>query len=237
MITTTTTDADGNAVRQDFAWSFSAIRNFETCAHRYQQVDLLKNFSEPPSRELREGLEVHTAMAKRLTHATPLPVTMPYEHWIQYALKDRTPTMDIQAEQKLAITADFQPCTYFDKTKPVYLRTVADVLKVDGESAHILDWKTGKVKPELDQLLLAGLCVLVHYPQVMNITGELIWLGFNTKTTMECGVDDLLEFWNDKMQPRVEKFQRARSNNIYPKKPSGLCRRWCMVTTCEHCGQ
>jgi hypothetical protein len=234
MITTVTTDAAGNTVQPEYAWSFSAIRNFETCAHRYEQVDLLKNFSEPPSPELREGLAVHNALAKRIEEGTPLPVTMPYEHWVDYALKGNGL---VQVEQKLAVTKDFLPCKYFDKQKAPYLRSVADVLRVDGSWAHIIDWKTGKVKPETDQLLLVGLCVMAHYPRVLTITGELVWLAANTKTTLDCTVDDLVEFWGGNMSPRVEKLIQARRTNNFPKKPSGLCRRHCMVTSCEHCGQ
>src|SRR5262245_8128802 len=122
----TTTDAAGNVVQQEFAWSFSAIRNFETCPHRHQQIDILKNFKEPDSQELKEGFYVHDKLAKRINHSTPLPPNVPYEHWARYAID--APGW-VGAEQKLAITKDFKPCEYFDKLRKPWLRTVADVLR------------------------------------------------------------------------------------------------------------
>ena len=81
MIITKTTDAAGNTVRQDFAWSYSHIKNFETCPYRYQQIDLLKNYKEEQSQELKDGFYVHDCMAKRINAKVPLPPHVPYEHW------------------------------------------------------------------------------------------------------------------------------------------------------------
>ena len=234
MIRTTTTDADGNAVRQDFAWSYSHIKNFETCPFRYQQIDLLKNYKEEKSQELKDGDYIHNCMAERINKGTPLPLNAPYESWARYALEGEGKT---RAEFQLAMTKHFKPCEYFDKIKKVWLRTKIDTLRVWDKNCHIIDWKTGKVKPDTEQLLLAGTCVMVHYPQVYNITAELVWLGFNTKTKLECTVDDIIDFWGDKMFDKVKKLQDARNEEYFPKKPSGLCKRWCVVTECEHCGQ
>jgi hypothetical protein len=230
----TTTDATGQIVRQDFPWSYSHIKNFETCPHRYNQIDLLNAVREPESQELKEGFYVHTQLAKRISNGIPLPPTVPYEHWAKYALEGGGV---VKAEQKLAITKEFAPCDYFDKIKKVWLRTVADVLRVDDQDCHIIDWKTGKVKPDPDQLMLIGLCALVHYPKVYNFQGDLVWLGHNTKTTAYFTADDVAKFWVNKMAVKVEELQNARNSDIFPKKPSGLCRMWCPVKSCEHCGQ
>jgi len=234
MITTTTTGPDGRVVAKPFSWSYSRIKNFETCPRRYNEIDNLKNFNEPKSQELADGFVVHDAMAKRITQAIPLPPTMPYEHWIHYAIGDGGL---ISAETKLAITAGFKPCTYFDKIRPVWLRTVADVLVLKGDLAHIIDWKTGKVKPDPEQLLLIATCVMVHHPEIYRIRAELVWLGHNTKTNLECTVDDIVKFWGDTMFEKVRKLEQAHDTNSFPPKTSGLCRAWCVVTSCEHCGR
>ena len=235
MIITKTTDADGNIVRDPFSWSFSKLRNFETCPRQYNEIEVLKNFQKEESTELREGFAVHKALANRLKNGVPLPPTMPYETWANYVLDKDTPYV---VEEKLAITEKFKSCSYFDKQKPVWLRTVADVLLVGNTRAHIIDWKTGKIKPEMDQLMLIATCTMVHYPKVFDITAELVWLGFNTKTTMECTVKDIAEFWNDgPIFERVDKLQAAHETGIFPPKKSGLCRNHCAVTSCEFNGQ
>jgi hypothetical protein len=236
-LTAVTTDPSGRVIRPPFSWSYSRIKNFDTCPHRYNQIDVLKVVKEEQSSELRDGFAVHDALAKRIDHAKPLPPSMPYEHWVDYVMfgVDRT-RMVFGAERKLAITDQFKPCEYYDKHLPVWLRVVADVLLIHDDRAHIVDWKTGKVKPDLEQLLLIATCVMVHYPQVMRIKAELVWLGANTKTEMNCTADDIAEFWPD-MLKRVEELRRAHETKIFPTKRSGLCRAYCPVVTCEHCGQ
>lgn len=251
MITIQTTTFGGKPVAKPFSWSFSAIKNYETCPYRYQQIDLLKNVKEPESQELKDGFAVHAAMSKRIDHAQPLPPSMArYEKWVDKVMEgvDRT-KMVFGTERKLAITAAMQPCDYFDKIKPVWLRTVADVLRVEGDYAHIVDWKTGKVKPEPDQLLLIATCVMVHYPQVRRFHSQLVWMVYDEVTTMTFNHTDLEDFWTKteldddgnvvkaSMVDRVEALRRARETNDFPPKQSGLCRRWCPVTKCEYCGR
>jgi hypothetical protein len=234
MTNVVTVDFAGNRIQEDFSWSYSRLRNFETCPRRYHQVDLLKNFQEEDSDERRDGFVIHAALAKRITQGAPLPDHMPYEKWVEYVFQGKGLP---KAEKRLAITKDFKPCDYFDKVKPVWLRTVADVLRIDGVHAHIVDWKTGKVKPDPEQLMLIATCVMVHYPQVFDITAELIWLGHNTKTVMICTVDDVVNFWPSTMSNKVYRFQRAHEENDFRPRKSGLCLRHCPVNTCEHYGQ
>ena len=49
-----------------FSWSFSKLQASETCAYRYQQVDLLKNYRDEDRTALEWGDEVHKAFAKSL---------------------------------------------------------------------------------------------------------------------------------------------------------------------------
>jgi len=215
-----------------FAWSYSRLRNFERCARRYHEVDILKNFKEE-SEQLQEGLDVHQALAKRIAQGAALPERMPYEHWIDYVSKG---TGVPKAEKKLAITRDFRPCDFF--AKDTWLRAVADVLRIDGQHAHIVDWKTGKVKPDLDQLIILATCVMVHYPRVHYVTAELVWLKENTQTTRQWAMPDLVEVWRKTLRDRVNTLGQAHEEKNFPPNPSsGLCMRWCPVTSCEHCGQ
>jgi hypothetical protein len=224
-----------NILRRPFSLSYSRIKNYETCPRRYNEIDVLKNFKEEKTRELTDGFLVHDAMADRITSGTPLPPGMPFEKWIDYVYDHG---ISPRAETRLAITPDFMPCDYFDRVKPVWLRTVADVLNIDGNKAHIVDWKTGKVKPDLDQLMLIGTCVMVHYPEVFHLKADLVWLAHDTQTTREFTVDDIARFWiGDGMFAKVQALQEAHDKNHFPPRTSGLCKRYCVVTTCEHCGE
>jgi hypothetical protein len=219
---------------QDFSWSYSRVKNFETCPRRYNEIDVLKRFKEEKTRELQDGFLVHDAMSRRIEKGVPLPPNMPFEKWAAYAMEGGG---KISTEAKLAITKHFQPCEYFDKVKPVWLRTVADVLRIDGDFCHVIDWKTGKVKPDLEQLILIGTCVMAHHPQVFRIKAELVWLAYDTPTIENFTTDDIVKYWGDTMFDKVEKLRLAHNNNDFPPTRSGLCKRHCVVTTCEHCGQ
>lgn len=217
-----------------FSWSFSRIKNYETCPRRYHEIDVLKNFKEAKSKELQDGFLVHDAMAKRIADGITLPSNMPFEKWALYAMQGPG---TVGVEEEIAITSEFKPCAYFDKILPVWLRAKIDVLKISGRDAHIIDWKTGQVKPDMTQLMLAALCVMVHYPKVFNIKAELVWLGYNTSTLKEFTVDELVEWWVNQMAKRVKGLKEAHEHNSFPPHQSGLCKRWCVVASCEHCGQ
>ena len=56
-----------------FAWSWSKLKNFETCAHRYAEVDLRKSTEEVKSQELARGDALHAAMYSRVASEKAAP--------------------------------------------------------------------------------------------------------------------------------------------------------------------
>jgi hypothetical protein len=160
-----------------------------------------------------------------------------YEPWVDWVLTnaDRTTTL-VRTEQQLAVTDKLEPCEYFDKRVDPWLRVVADVLKVRGDLARIVDWKTGKVKNDSEQLELSASVVFSHFPEVQRVMTNFVWLQENFKTDLVIERSDQKFFWA-RMLPQVDEMKLARVTGNFPAKPSGLCIRHCPVTGCPYHGK
>jgi len=214
-----------------FAWSYSKLKNFEACPKKHYHVDILKDCREDESEQLTYGNELHKAIAERIDKKKPLP--LPYTFMEDWAKKVENGPGILLVEQKLAITKDFKKTGYFDRD--VWFRGVADVLRVAGKVALVLDWKTGKIVEDSVQLALTAQCIFSHYPEVMKVRSEFIWLKEEATTRGDFSRDDMTGLWAG-LYPRVESMVVAANTTTYPAKPGGLCRRYCPVTKCPHHG-
>lgn len=232
MSTLVTTRRDGSPVKKKFAWSYSKIKNYDTCPKRYYHVDVAKDVKEEESEALMWGNEVHKALADRLSQGTALPGGMKiYEPWCERIL---TGEGNILVEQKLAITEDFGPTKYF--APDVWFRAIGDVIKIAGPVALIADWKTGKIIEDSQQLALAAACVFAHYPEVKRVRSEFIWLKEDATTRADYSRDDMPDMWRG-LWPRIEALKQAHETLSFPAKPGFLCKRYCPVRSCPHHGE
>ena len=217
---------------KSFVWSYSKIKNNETCGKRHLNIDILKKFSEGPNPDLSWGEKVHNALAKRIGSGTPLPEGMGnYEEWALRVLEGDN--VKIFTELKFGITEDFNPCGFFDKK--VWYRGIADVLKFREQVGLVIDWKTGKIKEDGIQLALMAVCVFIHYPQIQKIRSEFVWLneGPNITSREDFSREDIPKIWAAVL-PRVNQLKDAYARGFFPPNPGGLCRNYCPVKDCEY---
>lgn len=214
-----------------FAWSYSRLKNFETCPRRHQQIDLLKNYKDE-SEQLDWGDRVHKAAAARLgSNRVALPEEMSVlAPWIG---KIEAAGGKILVEQKIAITRDMKPCGYFDRG--VWFRTVADVIQIDGEVAGTYDWKTGKILEDSVQLALVSACIFVHHPNIQKIQAVFVWLKEDATTVETFKRRDIPAIWEG-LESRIAELKRAYDTGNFPPNHNKLCRKYCPVTTCEFHG-
>jgi hypothetical protein len=216
-----------------FSWSYSRLKNFEACPKKHYEVDLQKSFKEEDSDALLWGNHVHKAMDLRCGEKRiPLPATMAdYEKWV-------APVVDtpgtILVEQQLSISKDFAACGYFAGN--CWFRAKGDFIKLGERTAIILDWKTGKVKPDSEQLWLSAACVFAKYPHIKKIRSSFVWLQENATTDEDITPDDLPAKWRG-LWPRIQAMETAWKTTTYQAKPGGLCRKWCPVKSCPHNGE
>lgn len=231
MAAVTETFAGGKLVKP-FAWSYSKLKNFETCPKRHWHIDIQRDVKEEESEHLTWGNYAHKALAERLSKNTPLPNDLTkFEKWAERILS--TPG-DIMVEQKLAIDKSFGQCSWFGPQ--AWYRAIGDVIKVNGPVALVGDWKTGKILEDSVQLALAAACVFAHYPEVMAVRSEFIWLKHDASTRETFKREEMATFWRG-LWPRIETLKQAHEKQEYPPKPNGLCKRWCPVVKCPHYGE
>ena len=217
---------------KSFSWSYSKLKNFESCPKRHYHLDIAKDVKDEESEALLYGNQLHDALAKRIGKNVPLPE--PFKHMEPWAARVVTGEGNVLVEQKLAINKDFGPCDFFDKD--AWFRGIGDVIKIVGGAALILDWKTGKVVEDSQQLALMSACVFAHHPTVRKVRAEFIWLKEDASSRADFTREDMPKMWNN-IWPRIEALEYAHTTTTYPAKPGYLCRRWCPVQKCPHHGE
>lgn len=226
MIQTTTT----RRTPASFSWSWSKVAAFETCPKRYYHYSVAKDVEEPESEAIAYGNTVHKVLADRLT-GKPLPAH--FSHLEEWAARIGDGDK-LLVEQKMAIKQDFSATDW--KARDAWFRGIADVIKIKGRVALVVDWKTGKLKDESQQLALMAACVFAHHPEVEKIRSEFIWLKEDATTRADFARNDMVGVWNN-LLPRVSHLQQAHEKQEFPPKPGFLCKNWCSVVSCPHHGR
>ena len=214
-----------------FSWSYSKLKNFETCPKRSWHLDIQRDVKEEEGENLKWGNMVHAALADRVAKNTALPATMKdYEKW---AVRITNSQGKYLVEQKLAINEDFGPESWFSDA--AWFRGIGDVIKLVGPVALIVDYKTGKILEDGSQLALMAACVFAHHPEVKKVRSEFIWLKEDASTRADFDRADMPAVWKN-ILPRVEVLKHAHDTTTFPAKPGGLCKRWCPIRQCPHHG-
>jgi len=218
--------------QKPFAWSYSKLKNFETCPKRHYEIDVAKNIKEEDSDELKWGNTIHKSAAKHLGEGAPLiQGTEVLQPWCD---RIKAGGGTILVEQKLAITRDFGKCDWFDRN--AWYRGIGDVIKIVGDVALVVDWKTGKILEDSVQLALMAQCVFAHHPEVTHVRSEFVWLKEDASSREDFSRDDMAGLWR-LLWPRLELLEHAHNTTTYPAKPGRLCRKWCPVQSCPHWGK
>lgn len=218
-----------------FSWSYSALTAWETCPRRFKLTRITKEAHEVQTKETLWGNRVHKAFENKLKSRTPFTAeTREFEHVAETIIKGSAGAK-LTAETKLAITANFQPTTYF--APDVWLRVVTDFQVERKDRLVVGDFKTGRKKPDSTQLALSAATLFAIKPYVHHITSCFLWLKDGTNTTERYTRDDAADIWQEFL-PRVKRMEQAIKEDKMPPRPSGLCARYCPVgkKLCEFCG-
>jgi hypothetical protein len=218
-------------VIKPIAWSFTSISAFRTCPRQYHEIRVLKNFKEEKNEVSIWGDRVHKAFEASLRDGVPLPEDM--QLWQPTVEQFRGLKGKLYVENELAITQGFQPCDWF--ADDVWCRGIIDALWIDGTVAKAVDWKTGKRKPNSDQLALFALLVFHHFPEVQEVRTMFVWLKTLEQDKATYGRMHIPELWQ-KFIPDLHRLKDAYDNERWPARTSGLCRKHCAVVTCPYNG-
>lgn len=212
-------------------WSYSSLTKFETCPRQYYEVRVAKSVVEPQGEAALAGERDHLSFENRLLHKTPLPPHLLKHEGIVRRVESAPG--ELLVEKELAITAKFKPCDW--KAEDVWCRGIVDLGVVNGTSGTLLDWKTGKRKPDSTQLALFAGLGFVHYPRVKTFKTGFVWLKTSQLDKDVFTREHTSDIWREFL-PRVHRMEQAFEHDKWPARPSGLCRKHCAVTSCPHNG-
>jgi hypothetical protein len=191
-----------------------------------------KNWPEEDSEQLIYGNRVHEAMAAALRGGSLPAEHQLYQPWIN---KINRTAGELMVECKWGLTADFKPTPWM--SSKVWLRAIADAVKLDKDVALVVDWKTGKSQnADPVQLMLTSLVMFCHFPQLQCVRSDFVWLQEDDHTTQVLYRNEVADTWAD-ILPRVKQLEQATDDNEFPPKPGRFCRSWCPVKSCEYWGK
>jgi RecB family exonuclease len=214
-------------------WSFSRIKAFETCPKQFYHVNVLKQFPFEETEAMRYGTEFHKAAEDFIRDGTPVPERFAFAQPALDALAARPG--EKLCEQKLGLTEELEPCGFFDKN--VWFRGIVDLAIIDGDTAWIVDYKTGKSSryAEKGQLELMALAMFRHFPAVKKIRAGLLFVIANDFVKAAYPRKEQRDLWQ-KWLGEYARMEAAFDSGVWNPKPSGLCKRHCPVTECPHNG-
>jgi hypothetical protein len=204
--------------------SHSALKLYDNCPKNYFHQRVEKSVRDEGNAVTAYGERIHKALEDRLAKGEPLSrEASRYE-----ALCARLETLaesagTLTVEEEMTLNADLEPTGWWDDD--AWLRSKLDVLIQGGTKAHVYDWKTGKRRPDFDQLELFALQVFKHYPEIQRVKTVFVWLKemkVDSEDYSRSDVPALLE----KVLTKVSRIEASLEHGNWPAKPSGLCN-WC----------
>lgn len=217
-----------------YTWSYSSISLFQQCPRKYYRLRVKKDIVEPPAVHLDYGKEVHKAAEDYVCNDKSLDPRYAFIKPTLDALKS-LPGMKL-CEYEMGLTKEFQPCGFFDKE--VWFRGIADLLILDGDHAHLVDYKTGKSSQYADtkQLELLALLVFKHFPHIKTIKAGLVFVVAEDLVKAAFSDDVQEQAWS-KWLPEIQRLEKALETDVWNARPNFTCRKFCPVLDCEHNGK
>lgn len=218
--------------RSTVAWSYSRLKTYELCPKKYEAIHVKKSVKDTDSAASTEGKRVHEVFQKYLTgKLNEFPAHLAWAKPL--ADKVMEGDGDLYAEYQMAVSADLYPCPWFGHD--VWVRAIADVLKVGKDSAVLLDWKTGKVLDDKDQLDLTAWLAFCHFKNLERISAAFVYLGPKILVKQTYTREECAEKWTAFI-PRARALRNSHDESQFPARPNGTCRKWCPVKVCPHNG-
>ncbi len=214
--------------------SWSSLNDFDTCPWRFYLTRVSKEVKERQTPALADGNDFHTSIEKALKNEAPLPSrfyhVQPYVSMVQ-----GVPGRKL-VEHKFGINRNWQNTSFWGND--VWIRGKWDLGVVGTKIGVAIDWKTGKVKHDSEQLALFATSMFTEFPYLEKVRTAFVFLGNEKKLLPQDFTQAEVPEYKEKFAHRIFQIEDAHKRNHWSKKPSGLCREYCPVgrEKCEYCG-
>lgn len=144
--------------------------------------------------------------------------------------------MDIAVELEIAFNKKLKPVDWF--SKDAWFRAILDLAGcVDPGKKQtirsILDWKTGQVRPSVDQLRLYNLTTFLKWPDTERVTSFFAFIDHKKYSDPVTSNRSELESLKDEFFDRAEGIQIADRNDDWPARKCYKCN-WCGIQDCRY---
>jgi len=197
--------------------SYSSIATYKGCPARfkYSRIDRLPDPSGPAA---ERGTRIH-ADAEAFFSEGSLPIlSEELEPW-RPVMQDLS-SRGARPEVKFSLDKNLDPCEW----EAGALRGVIDLTWTEGDTAYVIDWKTGRVRDYSDQLKMYSLALLASKPNLHDVKAHVVYIDHHprTSTPIRMRRADLDEA---KAKAKAD-IDRIETDKIFAPNPSPNCR-WC----------
>ena len=212
----------------EYTWSYSALKQYTNCPKQYQEMRVLKNYTVKETEAIIYGKAVHEALELYVKDGKPLP-----KNYLRF--KPMVDTLinikgDKYPEYEMALTHSKEPCDFHSEDR--WVRGIADLVIVDGDTAYVVDYKTGSNRyPDPKQLRLMSLMMFTHFPDIQRVKGGLLFVMKNSFITEEYLRKDMDKSWG-MFEQSLKRLDTSYENDTWQANPTPLCK-WCSVVSCD----
>lgn len=217
------------------AWSYSALKKYENCPRQYSEIVVFRNYKDVFSSPKGDvGDRFHKEAERCIRDGADLS---PEFKGVQHALDVVRSISGVKyPEFKMGVTADGEPVEWNAPNR--WFQGISDLVVVgDSPVARILDYKTGSAKyADTDQIELMSMLLFAKFPHIKLVKGALLFVLENKLISRNIDIKDKDRLWQ-KYREKDAKRLASFHNNNWPAKTNGLCKKHCIVTSCEHNGR
>ena len=212
----------------EYTWSYSALKQYTNCPKQYQEMRVLKNYTVKETEAIIYGKAVHEALELYVKENKPLPKNyLRFKPMVDTLLKIEG---DKYPEYEMALTHSKEPCDFHSDDR--WVRGISDLVIVDGDTAYVVDYKTGSNRyPDPKQLRLMSLMMFTHFPDIQRLKGGLLFVMKNSFITEEYLRKDMDKSWG-MFEQSLKRLDTSYENDTWQANPTPLCK-WCSVVTCD----
>lgn len=200
--------------------SYSSIKMYENCPLRYYKQRVLKEVADKGNDASIYGERIHKFLEDRLRQNAALPQEAAHYEALCKSVEAIAEGGELHIEREMVLNENLEPTGWWDAD--AWLRSKLDILVVNGDMAVVMDWKTGRRRPDFFQMEMFAAQVFKHYPQVTKVRTSLVWLKTLKMDTENYNVGNANVLW-EKIISKIKRIHQSFECETWPAKPSGLC--------------
>ena len=228
--------------------SYSRLKIFETCRRQFELKFITKELPYVENAAMKEGSRKHkilerAALTLKKESNTVLPPSN-MSHVYPILISFNNSHDEIYPELDLAFRKDLSIGSWFGKD--IWLRCKIDLLGVKRDAAgteyvhqndivSIIDWKSGKVRVDIDQLRLYNIAALIKYSEAREAHSSLVFIDQKQSSKVVKTKREDIQLELNEFSDRFESVQIASERNSWPPSKNMFCN-WCgaNVLQCEY---